>query len=449
MALIQLGTRDGSLLGNPPVGDYYLFLDSNNGNVLTKRSDIGKDSILEGNAFENQIRVTQSNVATTLGGTIDSDKEYFIDGVIDCTGVEITVPPTGIEVKGYSFDTSKLICSDSNYTMFKSGVSNSGNVLFTDFAIEVNGLNSKVYSLTDATGFNAIECNRVNYDNCTSLGELINYRQGLELGTGRFGGTPELTLTGTWVGGFRITTSIVRMLTDGNYCLFKAGAGFIMQSRFLTDINVDLPANVKFSDFAPANFPNPSTLQLFGALITRNGVSDPLDTNIFPNISHVDKEAVFRDCQGVSNTFEGGQVTVSSESATVISVVGDFYSISGTWTASDLQHFDNPSNGELRHLGNNPREYQANADLIIDGPSNAEIEVRLRVYDDSAGTTSTIFSQRRQVNSLVGGRDVAFFNIHTKAELDINDYAFLEIANNTNTTDLTVELDSYFDLEKR
>lgn len=404
---------------------------------------------IEKNTLKERIRVDQSNVSSTLGGVIDSTKQYFIDGEVDLGNITIEVPQGGIHIAGFGYDISKLYSSENNYTMFSSPIGGSGNVLLSHFTICVDGIDSKVYELTDFNGFNALEIEVINYENCSSLGSLNGYRQGLEVNTGRFGGKPELELIGNWAGGFRISTSIVRFLNDGNYCIFKAGLGFVMNNRFLTDINVDLPANVKFSDFSPVNFPNPSTLQMSGALITRNGVNNPIDPNIFPNISNTDKEAVFRDCQGISNTFEGGQLTIISESATVILVQGDFYTINGTWGASDLQHFDNPSNGQLRHLGNNPREYQVNADLVIDGPPNQEIEVRLRRFDSSSSTTTTIFNQRRQVNSLVGGRDVAFFNIHTKADLDINDFVYLEIANNSGTENLTVELDSYFDLEKR
>jgi hypothetical protein len=37
MALINMGTADGSTLGNPQAGEFYLFLDSNNGSQLTRR----------------------------------------------------------------------------------------------------------------------------------------------------------------------------------------------------------------------------------------------------------------------------------------------------------------------------------------------------------------------------------------------------------------------------
>ena len=145
----------------------------------------------QGQVPVKRVIVNQSNVATTLGGTIDSTKEYFLDGIIDFAGLSgVVVPATGIFITGYNFDISGIICADDNFTLFTSAVGGSGDVLFNNFKIEVSGTNSKVYDLTDATGNNAIECNMVNYDNCTSLGDLYNYRQGLESGSGRFGHSP-------------------------------------------------------------------------------------------------------------------------------------------------------------------------------------------------------------------------------------------------------------------
>ena len=93
--------------------------------------------------LNNRINVTQDNVATTLGGVIDSTKEYFIDGSIDMSGITVNVPSGGLNLKGYNLETSFLICSDDNYTMFSSVAS--GEVFFLDFAIQVTGTNSKTF----------------------------------------------------------------------------------------------------------------------------------------------------------------------------------------------------------------------------------------------------------------------------------------------------------------
>lgn len=402
--------------------------------------------------LDSHIVVKQSNIATTLGGTIDSTKVYVLDGIIDFsgTGLNIEVPAGGISITGSTFDISKLICSDTNYTLFTSLVGGSGNILGVDYAVEITGTGAQVYDLTDATGFNAFEFSRINYNNCSSLGTITDYRQGLEIGTGRFGGQPELTLAGTWIGGYFIDTSIVRSLIDGAYSLYKAGAGFTMASRFRSNQNIDLPASASFFDFAPANFSNPSTVQIDGAIVTRAGVFDATDSNITPNMTQADLVAAWSDNNGMPNTFEGGSIGVTTEVATTITVDGQFEDLDATlWTSADLQHFDNPSGNQLRHLGNTPREYKVIASFSLDSTANNTISLRVSKFDSSTTSTSTVLTQTRQVNNLVGGRDVAFFNININTTLDQNDYIFLEVANIGATNNITAEVDGYYVVEER
>lgn len=388
--------------------------------------------------------------ASDFDSPIRSDVEYFIDGVIDMGSTSLEVPATGINISGYDFDVSKLTSSENNYTMFTSPGGGSGNFLFKDVAFEVTGTSSQLYNLTDATGNNAFECARVNYNNCTSLGEINGYRQGLETGTGRFGGTPELTLSGSWAGGYFIETSIVRSLTAGSYSLFKAGAGFSMASRFRSNQNIDLPAGVSFFDFSPSQFVNPSTVQIQGAIITREGAFDPLDALYTPNMTEADLSSAWSGNNGMPNTFEGGSVGVTTSAATTISVQGDFYDVNASaWTTLDLQHFDSPAGGQLRHLGNTPREYKVVADFTMESAANNQVDLKVVKWDDSASGFVDILTQKRQVNSLVGARDVAFFNININVELDQNDYIKLQVANQSSISNITAEVDSYYIIEER
>ena len=388
--------------------------------------------------------------ASDLSGVLDSTKEYFIDGVIDMGSQSIEVPAGGLSLSGYSFDISKLVSTASGYTMFTSPVGGSGDLLGKDYAIDVSGVGSKVYDISDATGGNAFEFARINYNNCTSLGVINGYRQGLEVGTGRFGGSPELTLAGVWSGGYFIDTSIVRGLNDGSYSLFKAGAGFSMESRFRSNMNIDLPASASFFDFAAGNFVNPSTLQIEGAIVTRNGVFDAVDSNITPNITVSDLVSAWAGNNGMPNTFEGASIGVSTESVTTINTTGVFEDVTAAaWTTADMQHFDNPAGNQLRHLGNTSREYKVIADLLMDSASNDVLTLRVTKWDNSSSSFSVVLDQSRQVNSLVGGRDVAFFGININTTLDQNDYIKLEVANQTSTSNVTAELDSYYIVEAR
>ena len=127
--------------------------------------------------FDNQILVTQDNYLTTLGGTIDSTKNYFLDGVIDMGNTSIEVPSGGINISGYDFNISGLISSSNTYTLFESSVGGSGDLIFTGFKIEVTGTGSQVFDVVDVSGFNALEIIALNFNDCTSLGEIDGYRQ--------------------------------------------------------------------------------------------------------------------------------------------------------------------------------------------------------------------------------------------------------------------------------
>lgn len=406
-----------------------------------------------GDYLRNRIIVNQSNFKTTLGGVIDSSKEYFLDGIINIGSLQITVPSSGIYITGYNFDISGLVSSEDNYTMFisESEQIGSGNFLGADYFITVSGIDSKVYELYDTTSYNAIEFSRVNYNDCTSLGDLHNYRQGLELGTGRFGGSPSLTLHGTWNGGFRITTSIVRNLNDSMVSpLFKAGVSFVMNSRFLSDINCDLPALAPLCDFSSVNLPNASTLQIQNAIITRNGIFDPTDPNIFTNIFPTDLSSFFKNNVGVSNTHVGGIITFSSEITTVISTIGNFEVLLGTTVLSSEEHVDSQSDGSIRNLGETPRQFEIYGNVNIDCRPNRDIILKFRKFDNSEGVFLDLdhTRQKRTVNNLVGGRDLAFFNLSVSIELDINDYVFLIVSNETDTSNVIAEEGSYFRLKE-
>jgi len=401
--------------------------------------------------LQERIVVNQSNVATTLGGVIDSSKEYFIDGIIDMGTTQITVPTTGMTLRGYSFDISGLVSSEDNYTMFtsESAVIGSGNLLGVDYYISVTGANSKVYELLDATGFNAFEFSRINYIDCTDLGEIANYRQGLEDGTGRFGGSPSLRLSGLWRGGYRITTSIVRSLAGTmTRPLFEEGLAFQMNSRFLTDINCDLPTLAPFCDFTISNFRNPSTIQIKGAIISRDGYFNANDTNILPNLSASALACDWDNNIGINNTFVGGAINNTSEVKTNIATQGVAVDLNGTFSAIDLQHFDSPSNGRLRHIGINPREYTVNWDFLIDGKDNDNYELFLIKIDSFANATVE-HTQVRTVNNFQGGRDVGYWSGQTSIVLNQNDFIFWQIANLLDDDDCTLELDSSWSVKER
>ena len=422
-------------------------------------------SIVNANATDAQSRLTANEAklslisvmvtqASDLAGTLSSTSIYIVDGIIDMGSQSIEIPSGGLTIKGFSFDVSKLISSAAGYSMFTSPVGGSGNFLGMDFAIEVTGTGSESFDLAADTGNEAIEFTRVNWNNCESRGTIDGYRQGLEVGCGQFGGKPSLILKNPWSGGYFIDTGIVRGLDAGmTGALYQAGASFTMASRFRSNQNIDLPASAAFLDFAPANFTSPSTLQLDGCLISRDGVVDASDSNITPNIAAADLESHWTDNTGLDNTFEGGETAVSVSATTTITTSAVFVDLAGTFTASGLQHFDSPAAGQLRHLGDSPINYSVAGQLILECDANNVVATKVVVWRDASSTFEDGKTSTRVVNNLQGTRNVAYLVVLDKITLNKNDYVKLQVANvstaPTSTTDIEAEVDSFFTVEKR
>ena len=381
--------------------------------------------------------------ASDLSGTLDSTKVYYIDGIIDMGSQTIEVPSGGLSIIGSTFDVSQLTSSSNSYDMFTSPVGGSGNLVLKDIGLTASGTSSSIFALTDATGFNAIEIEAVNFNNCTSLGYFDGYRQGLESGTGRFGGTPELEFRNTWVGGYRTDTTIARAMSNFT-SLFKAGTGFTFAGRVILGMNCDLPATGAFCDFAASNIDNDESLQLADCRMTRSGTLDASDTTIYPNIDHTNVKCLWSDNAGLPNTTKYIKGNVTTEVTTTISSTSVYYPLEGTFTIETSSHMDMPSNGEFRLLSGNGT-YQIVGDLVLDAATNDVLDVRVtKSTDDGATWPTEITHIRRQVNSLVGGRDVAFFPINFIATLQEDDRVRLEVENTTSTSNVTAELDSYF-----
>ena len=108
-----------------------------------------------------------------------------------------------------------------------------------------------------------------------------------------------------------------------------------------------------------------------------------------------------------------------------------------------------PASGQLRHLGSSPREFYISGNLVIDGTANDEIDLKIVVFNSSTSTFTDSKIQRRVINNLVGGRDVAYFSLADNIVLNKNDYVKLQVANVLATGDVTAEVDSFIAVSKR
>jgi len=75
--------------------------------------------------------------------------------------------------------------------------------------------------------------------------------------------------------------------------------------------------------------------------------------------------------------------------------------------------------------------------------------LKIVVWDDSESIFVDYKEITRVINRLQGVRDVAYFNFSDNITLDQNDYVKIQVANISDTSDVTAELDSETIIEVR
>ena len=112
MALISLDTADGTTIGNPTTGDYFLFLDSNNLDLLTRRDSAGVDTVFgTGEGIDALGWVAITDTTYTVGAPfailsgVDTVLRFNIDTDID------TYSPQGTTTADYFDDTNFRVLS--------------------------------------------------------------------------------------------------------------------------------------------------------------------------------------------------------------------------------------------------------------------------------------------------------------------------------------------------
>lgn len=288
------------------IGD--INIDISNAILYTKgKFNRGELSLLEApfnQYFERNLRnqLIVRDKYQIINQVLNLDTTYIIDGtIVLLTGEYIEVPAGGnLTVNGYGLESSQIMKDVSGEEIFTSPIGGSGGLQLN--ALKFDSGQGSVFNLNDSTGFNAVECTKVNFENCASLGELDGYRQGLWSNIGLFGNSDGLTFSGTWLGGFTSDKIISRNLIGATGVLFKEGTSLVFNSRFATDANLDIPAGWSIADFVTGNFTNDESLQIQGAIISRAGVFDDTDALYFPNIDEEDSKSKWVNNVGVPNS---------------------------------------------------------------------------------------------------------------------------------------------------
>lgn len=395
-----------------------------------------------GNTATKILYVTE---ASQLSGTLDSTILYFLDGEIDMGTTSIVVPSTGLNLTGHGFGISGLVSSEANHTMFVTdGVTYSGDLFLTSLDIECTGVGSKVFDLDNLENFNACEWNTVNFLNCTSLGEIKDYRQGLGRNVAWISCKDGITMTGAWSGGFAIVDSIVvgAPLTG---VLFRAGTALVIGGSFRSNINIlGLgTAGGYFCDFAPANITLDGGFFLDG--VRANGA-----VNNLPNFPATSTKANIKNCSGIGNTYPGGAFRSTNQATITISTVDTLYQIGNVGDFSEGYWFSKANANGLQLDSTQDIQVDVGGSMSFAGSTNREIEVQLRKY--ISATTSYVDIGPVYLATLNGG------STGTRAEnvtfaattgMSQNDRVEVWVKNVTDATDITVLAAGQFQVFER
>lgn len=369
--------------------------------------------------------------ANDLAGTIDSSKLYLVDGVVDMGDTQILVPEGGIVIHGLDFNISLLTTSEPNHKLFIADPAGSyaGDVILRDMAIEVSGAGSQVYDLDNDGNFGAVECTDFNFVNCTSLGELSNYRQGLWSDFGLIGCTDGLTMSGTWAGGFAILTAI--LVSAGNAftgTVLAAGTGLSVNGSIRCDMNaLQLDDAGTFSDFAPSNIVNDAEFRMIGLRVNENA-------NAFPNMPASNVKARYANCVGTPNTYVGGKWSFTAGATTNILAVNTPEKMAGTTTYDDMQWFSNTTDNAFVYDGAGEIDVLFEVIVPASGGTGDEINVILRKWDDSASSYVDLADSGPITTSLFGGQ--ASISAKDTTMLSKNDRLEVWIENQSDASDI-------------
>jgi hypothetical protein len=382
------------------------------------------------------------NDSSQLSGALDSNKVYILDGDIDMGATSIIVPSGGLNVSGLGFGISSLVSTKDNHTMFVTdGVSYSGDLFITSIDIRSTGVGSKVFDLDNQGNLSAIEWNTVNFLSCTSLGEVKNYRQGLNRNISWINCKDGLTMTGAWSGGWAALDSIVvgAPLTG---VLFRAGAGLLIGGSFRTNMNILQlgTAGGIFCDFSPAN------ITLDGGFSVANLRANP-DANNFPNMPSTSVKARYRDCAGVRNTYVGASGTITTSVETVISTSGVYYSMEGSLSVDEPTWLILFEDAGIEFNSNITTAFELSGSFSFSGPNNQVLSLQLYKYT-AATTTWAAASPPFQVtlNAANRAENVSF---GTFVDMTKGDRLEFRIANISATGSITALLGGQVRLSER
>lgn len=382
------------------------------------------------------IYVNQYNYLEKLSN-IEADKEYFFEEPV--TFAQSITLDNDITIRSYGTAIPRIIAG-GEFPIFTGN--SAGNIFMYNIAIDNSFINSSVFDLSFATGFESLQLIDVNFVNSDGLGELNNFRQVFYNTVAYIGGKPSLTLSGN-CGGVKITNFNGVNLSDTmTEPVFKAGSGLLFSSTFDAEGKIDLGSTAPLIDFSDVNILNDENLIFNNMTVSRNSVVNSTDTTIYPNIDQSSVKSLWVGNTGLPNTQKTISSRVTTEVITTVLLPNTYYDLLGTYTVLNQSHFNMPINGEFELLSGNGF-YNIQGFFILESTQNDVIDIRLvKSIDGGITYPDEVYHRSGVINALSGARDVGFFNVNGVVSLKKGDRVKIQVENKTGANDITAELDS-------
>lgn len=392
--------------------------------------------------------VITNNTVTPEYGTV-----YMLDGFINMGSVSITVPSAGCSIAGLNGgrDIFGLYSTASNYTMFVNpSDSYAGNLFLTSMSIPIlTGSNSKVFDLDNNGNNGAVEFQKINFggfapsNGIISMGTLKGYRQGSLVDSGFYFMDDGLEIDEQWSGLIILDSNVIGFSDSGTF--IKKGPTGSFTGSFRSNLNfLGVGANSVFTDFADTDFSLDGGFRLDGF---RTIADDAI-----PNIDSASEKVLIRNSFGIRNTNVGGQFTISTPAATVISATNTPVKMAGTTTYVELQHFTQTTNNAFIYNSDTPIEVDLFGSFTLTTGASDTVNIFFRIWDNSAGAYDDDFALRPKMNvtmqlaGLTRAENVGFGGL---ARLEKNDRVEVWVENTSSTTNITASAGGYARVTER
>lgn len=379
-----------------------------------------------------------------LGGVLDSNKVYMLDGIIEMGATQITVPQGGLVIQGFDTGLSGITTSESGHTLFIDDGTFSGALSLRNLFVTVSGGGAQVFGLDNGGNGNSIQLTNFNFIGCTSLGIIDNYRQALWSVVAVADCTDGVTLEGTWSGGVALlTTIIVDAVTPFSGTLLKKGSGLVINGSVRSDMNaLGLAAGGSICDFGPSNITLDTGFLMDGVRV--NPASDS-----FPNMPESSVKANFTNCVGTPNTHIGGQWSITSAVATDLTTgTGQNPNkLAGVTTYVDVQHFTGVADNAFTYIGTDKVSVVVSGVLGVSGTANDVVCVSIRHWDASAVSYVDI-SNSGGATMNAGGRAEGV-SLEGIINMDTNDRVEIWVENKSADRNVTADVGGLVHVSRR